>query len=350
MTALVPDSYTISHFTPTQAGNRQANIFLTARANANKTFSLVGRPRYFEDTVQEWMINKHVGGYKQLFSIRNVATGHFLSRSKNSSDGSGPSLELSDVQHYWRMSCVDMSYTITSESEDSETLQVHVPGKPQNSDDSQIHLLPSSVSAGPQPRSFHLWTLIPTFRGIESPEAQPVPKFPSQPLLPIPIIQTPPPPPPQSTPSFSGTFYIKHPSSGLALDLYYSLKADNTPVTLEEANGGPGQVWRIMKKPQTEGEKLRNEEDNQGYYWVQCVSSGTYLSGRGFVTGNAEPQDWVVEAIGDSEYPYIRLLEAGTGLAIDVADGQMIEGTKVRSSGASLRSSDAALFSRTNKV
>ncbi|KAG8916918.1 hypothetical protein FRC00_014251, partial [Tulasnella sp. 408] len=53
MTALVPDSYTISHFTSPEGGKRQANIFLTARVNTNKTFALVGRPRYFEDTVQE---------------------------------------------------------------------------------------------------------------------------------------------------------------------------------------------------------------------------------------------------------------------------------------------------------
>ncbi|KAG9049754.1 hypothetical protein FS837_009288 [Tulasnella sp. UAMH 9824] len=329
MTALVPDSYTISHFTSPEGGKRQANIFLTARVNTNKTFALVGRPRYFEDTVQEWMISKHLGGNGQLFSIRNVATGHFLSRSESSNDASGSSLELSDAQHYWRISCVDMNYSIASGDEEPVALQILPHGNPQNSDDSQIRLVPSSGDAGAQPGASHLWTLIPTFRGVESPEVQPVPKFPPQSSLPIPIIQAPIPSSPQSSPTFSGTFYIKHPSSGLALDLYYSLKADNTPVTLEEANGGPGQVWRIMQKPQTEAGDPRIEEDNQGYHWVQCVASGTYLSGGGFVTGNAEPQDWVVEPIGSSEHPSIRLLAAGTGLALDVADGQVMEGTKV---------------------
>ncbi|KAG8893969.1 hypothetical protein FRC00_009751 [Tulasnella sp. 408] len=260
----------------------------TDRGSALVTGGLAGAP--------QWMINKHVGGSNHLFSIRNVATGHFLARSESSSDRSDRALELSDAQYYWRISCVDMNYSITSGDEEPVALQVFPRRELQTSGDSQIRLVPYSGDAGPQgPQAgiSHLWTLIPTFRGVESPEVQPVPKFPPQSSLPIPIIQAPIPSPPQSSPTFSGTFYIKHPSSGLALDLYYSLKADNTPVTVEEANSGPGQVWRIMRKPQTEDGSPRIEEDNQGYHWVQCVASGTYLSGRGFVSGNAEPQDWV---------------------------------------------------------
>ncbi|KAG8975734.1 hypothetical protein FRC05_005252 [Tulasnella sp. 425] len=191
-----------------------------------------------------------------------------------------------------------------SGGENAETLQVQFDAQSRKSiskDDLPIRLLSSPVTAQPQSNNFHVWTLVPTFRVMESPVVQPIQRFNPEPPSQIPTIHAPIPPLVLSEPDFSGTFYIKHPSSGFALDLYYSLRVDNTPVTLAEANDGPSQVWKIIKKPRLDSDEPDGEKGKPDHYWVQCVASGTYLShselgSEGvpkFATGNAEPLDWL---------------------------------------------------------
>ncbi|KAG9009922.1 hypothetical protein FRB90_008087 [Tulasnella sp. 427] len=335
MTTLVPDSYTISHFTPPEDGPRQANIFLTARANAHGSFALVGRPRYFEDAVQEWMISKHPGGSDQLFSICNLATGHYLSRKVDSG-----LVVLSNAPCYWRLSCVDMNYAISSEGNDSGTLQVSSARTSRSSisgDDHPINLVHPRSNAESQSKSSHLWTLIPTFRLADSPKIHPLPELHPQPRLGIPTIRAPPSPTPTLVHELAGTYCIKHLSSGLAVDLYYSLSLDGTPVALEAPNDGASQVWKVTKKPTPRDLEADDGNQRQTLYWIQCVASGTYLScsdksahgAESLATGNASPSDWVIEPVGSPEHPHYRLLVEGTNLALDISAGQLTDGTKL---------------------